>query len=147
MDTKTIGLIGTAVKVIIALLGAVFCVLIISNSESIKLGENVGFLDSAMVITYIAMFICIAVALLFGLYKFATNIGKSKGMLFSLIGFAAILGISYAVADDSVTMAWQDMGVTESVSKMTSMGLTATFVLLGLAVIAALLSEVTKLIK
>ena len=147
MDTKTIGLIGTVVKVLIAVLGAIFCIAIIANSDAIEGGDKVNYLDWALKITYIAMALCIGIALLFGLYFFITNIGKSKGMLFALIGFIVVMVIAYAMADDTVTNAWAAHGVTQKVSKLSSMGIWATFLLLGIAVVMALWSEVSKLIK
>ena len=68
-------------------------------------------------------------------------------MLAGVIGFAAVLGISYALADGTVTFDWEANGITEQVSKLSSMGITAVFILLGMAVVAALFSEVSKLIK
>ena len=147
MDTKTIGLIGTIAKVLIAVLGAVFCVLVIMNSEAIQGGENVNYLDSGLAITYVAMAVCVGIVLLFGLFHFVSNIGKSKGMLYTLVGFLIVLGVSYAMADGSLTNEWSGKGITEKVSKMTSMGIGATFLLLAIAVVTAVWSEVSKLIK
>lgn len=147
MDTKTIGLIGNIVKILIAVLGAGFCIAIIANADAIEGGDKVGYLDWALKISFIAMALCIGVALLFGLYYFVTNLGKSKGMLFALIGFVAVMAIAYAMADNTVTNSWAAAGVTEGVSKLSSMGIGATFILLGLAVVMALWSEVSKMIK
>jgi len=155
MNTKTIGLIGTIVKVIIAVAGAIFCILIMTNSgdiEDVTVGKEmreraIGFIDSGLTISYIAMILCVGAVLIFGLYYFITNIGKSKGMLFALIGFAIVLGISYGMADGNLTLNWQNAGVTEQVSKLTSAGLYATFILLGLAIAMVLVSEVSKIFK
>ena len=147
MDTKTIGLIGTVVKVLIAVLGAGFCIAIIANSDAIEGGDKVQYLDWALRITSIAMILCIGIALLFGLYFFIKNIGKSKGMLFALIGFVLVIVVAYLMADDTVTNAWASKGVTESVSKLSSTGIWATFLLLAIAVVMALWSEVSNLIK
>ena len=132
---------------LIAALGAIFCVAIISNADAIEGGDSVNYLDWALRITYIAMFLCIGLALLFGLYYFVTNIRKSKGMLFALVAFAVVMIISYAMADNTVTAAWAADGITENISKLSSAGLWATLLLLGIAVVIALWSEVTSIFK
>ena len=68
-------------------------------------------------------------------------------MLFALIGFVVVIVIAYAMADDTVTNAWAASGVTQSVSKLSSTGIWATFLLLAIAVVMALWSEVSNLIK
>jgi hypothetical protein len=146
MDTKIAGTIGTIIKVAIAVIGVIFCVLIMSNSEGIEMGENVNYVTGGLTISYIAFILCAGIALLFGLVYFITNIKKSKGLMFGLIGFAVIAGISYSIADGSLDPSWGSE-VTETVSKLSSMGIYATVILLGVAVVMALASEVSKLLK
>lgn len=146
MDTKLAGTIGTIIKVAIAVIGVVFCVLIMTNSEGIEMGENVSYVNGGLTISYIALLLCAGIALLFGLAFFFSNIKKSKGLLFGLVGFAVIAGISYGIADGSLNPSWGEE-VTETVSKLSSMGIYATLILLAVAIVMAVVSEVSNLLK
>jgi len=142
MDTKQAKLIGNILKFAIAIPGVIMIFLILKN-------ESVGVIDAAIKLTLIALAACAVIALLFGLLHFLGNISKSKGVLFGIVGFAIILGISYSMATGEVTPEWaaMDEPITEKVSKLSGMGVYAVLILLGTAVAAALFSEVTKLIK
>ena len=139
MDMKKVALIGNVLKVIIAVVGLFLCVKIIAGDESI------GTISAAINISMIALALCCVIALGFCLVYFAENLKKSKGALFMIGGFAAIAGISYSLAKSEVYPEWAAAGVTEQVSKLSGMGIYAVMLLLGLAVAAALFSELSKL--
>jgi len=147
MDTKKISLIGNIVKVLIAVVGAIYCVLILFNSDDIEMGNKHNLVSGALTLSYIGMVVCIGVALLFGLVYFFKNIAKSKGMIIGLVGFAIIAFISYSLADGDLTPKWEALNYTETTSKLSGAGIYLTGLLLIVTVAAALFSEVNKLFK
>lgn len=146
MDTKTVGLIGNIVKIVLALGGAVLCFLIISNSSSIEAGTNQGYVDGALNISYIAMALCVGIAVLFGLFYFIKNIGKSKGMLFAIVGLAIVGFIAYSMSDGVAAPELVNK-YGEDTIKLSGAGIYITIILLALGVVVALLSEVAKIFK
>jgi len=148
MDTKTAGIISTALKLIVGIIGVILCVMIISNGESIEAyGEETKFVDYAIYLVYFGMAIAIGAALLFGLVYFVTNIKKSLGAVVGLLGMAVIAGISYGIAKGDLTENYISAGVTESVSKLSGMGIWAVGILLAIAIAAVILGEVRNLAK
>ncbi|NNC83408.1 MAG: hypothetical protein HKN79_07510 [Flavobacteriales bacterium] len=146
MDTKTAGLIGTIVKVAIALAGAVLCFLIMANSSDIEAGDDQSYVNGALTVTYIAMLLCVGAALLFGLVYFLKNIRNSKGLLFGLVGLAVVAFVSYSLSDAQASPELMAK-YSESTLQMSGAGIYLTLLLLGIGVAAALFSEVTKIFK
>ncbi|NND94018.1 MAG: hypothetical protein HKN45_04085 [Flavobacteriales bacterium] len=147
MSDKTAHLIGNVVKILVALLGVIFCALIIANNSEIEMGESHNYVSGALTISLIGMIVCVGIALLFGLVYFVKNIAKSKGMLIGLVVFAIMIVISYSMADGGLTQDWIGRGVTETASKLSGTGIYLTGILLAVTVIVALFSEVNKLFK
>ena len=74
MDTKTVHLIGNAVKILLAVIGVIFCALILLNNAEIEMGEKRNLVSGALTISMIGMIVCVGIALLFGLVFFFKNI-------------------------------------------------------------------------
>jgi hypothetical protein len=146
MDTKTASMIGNIVKILVAIAGAILCFLIISNSADIEAGSKQNYVDGALTVTYIAMFVCVGIAILFGLFYFLKNIGKSKGMLFGIVGLAIVAFIAYSMSDSNAAANLMAEYDAETI-KMSGAGIYLTILLLGIGVVVALLSEVTKIFK
>lgn len=92
--------------------------------------------------------IAFALAIVFGVIQTATN---PKGALKGIIGVVALVVVfflAYSMGDDTVKEIWaSDFDVTPGVSKYVSGALTTTFVLLGIAVLAFIVSEVRNFFK
>ena len=146
MDTKTASLIGNIVKVVVAIAGAVLCFLIMANGSEIQAGNSQGYVDGALTVTYIGMAICVGLAVLFGLFYFVRNIGNSKGMLFGLVGLVVVAFISYSLADGNAAVKLMEQ-YDEGTITMSGAGIYLTLLMLGIGVVVALLSEVTKIFK
>lgn len=82
------------------------------------------------------------------IYGLVTNPKNLKGMLISLLVGAVVLVISYVLAGNEYTsLQLENMEITVQTSKFVGMGLNATFILFGLAILALLYSAVSKAIK
>nr|PZN51363.1 MAG: hypothetical protein DIU61_13495 [Bacteroidota bacterium] len=77
-------------------------------------------------------------------------VGEPRSLLRSLIGVGALLvlfGISYAVADSSVRPSWLVLGIGENTSKIIGAGLITFYVVLVLAFLGLIFSEINKALK
>jgi hypothetical protein len=140
MDSRKDNLIGNIAKLAIAIIGVVLTFMIIYK-------EDEGVIDITIKFTLAVLAACAIIALLFGLIHFVTNIGKSKGMIFGLVGFIAILGIAYSMSGSDLLDSWRSAGITEQTSKLSEMGVRAVLIMLGLTVAAAIFSEVSKVFQ
>jgi hypothetical protein len=83
-----------------------------------------------------------------GLYGIVTNPKNIKLMLISLGIGAIVLVVSYVIAGNEYTaLQLEQMETTAQTSKLVGMGLNATFIMFGLAIIAFLYSAISKAIK
>jgi len=141
MDMKKVGLIANILKIAIAAIGAILCFKIIAGDESD------GTISAALGISMVALYLCAGIAIIFGLIYFVTNLRKSKGALIGLVGLGIVAAISFSMASSEVTPEWSAMGVTEQISQASGAGIWAVILLLGVAVIASIFSEVSKFFK
>jgi hypothetical protein len=100
----------------------------------------------AITLSMILMGVGAGVALLFGLYQLLTNIKKNVRMLIGLAGFAILVLISYSLADDTVLRSYPD-GTSSGGVKISEAGIFVMYILIGIAAIAAIIAEVSRLFK
>jgi len=94
------------------------------------------------------LIIGLAIMVISTFYGFVTNPKNIKVMLISLGVGAVVLVISYMLAGNDYTpLQLEQMEITEQTSKFVGMGLIATFIMFGLAILAFLYSAVSKVIK
>lgn len=95
--------------------------------------------------------ICLAIAVLFGLYHMLTNMKGAMRGIIGVIALVAIFLIAYTMADASATgkmvETFEKFSITEGVSKFISGAMTTTAVLGALAVGAMVLSEIRNIFK
>jgi hypothetical protein len=147
MDTKTAHLIGNIVKIVVALVGVIFCALILANNSEIEMGNKHSLVSGALTLSAVGIILCVGIALLFGLVYFFKHMAKSKGMLIGIVGFIVIIFISYSMADGGLTTDWMSRGVTETASKLSGTGIYLTGIMLAVTVLVAIFSEVNKIFK
>ena len=144
MDTKTVGIIGNVVKFGLGIGGMILCFMILFNGVD---DGGDSLVDVAINISIAAIVIAFAIAVLFAVYYFVTNIKSSKGAMIGIVALLVVVGISYSLASGNLMAGWAKDGVTESISKWSGAGIYAFLILTGVAVVAALFSEVSKIIK
>lgn len=109
-----------------------------------------GSLDMVYLLTLVALVICAAAAVLFGVVFFLTNIKQRMTTLIGIVGFIVIALISfYGLADDTVLRAYEASGesVSPEESRFAGGGMYMVYLLGGGAVLAIIWAEVSKLFK
>lgn len=93
-------------------------------------------------VTYGLLAIAVAASVLFPIIHFAKDISKAKGTLIGLAVLIVVLLIAYALSSGE---AYE--GVSSMASRWISAGITSVFILAGLAIVAAVFTEVVKIIR
>jgi len=120
---------------IAALSGVLFYVGIMSTELFLNIGKLV------LIIAFIIM-------VLSPIYGFITNPQNLKALLISLGVGAVVLFISYSIAGNEFTqLQLEQYDISAQTSKLVGMGLYATYIMFGLAILAFIYSAITKVIK
>lgn len=138
MDSKQINLALTIIKFAVIGLGVIFI-------AGIAFFDMNGLVGSALGITYVAMFIATVAAAGFGIKMFIEKAKESKSTLYGVLGFVALILLSYLFASSDVLPDWKD--VTESVSRTVGAGLWLLYFLLFGAIGSIVYVEVRKILK
>jgi hypothetical protein len=106
-------------------------------------------IDTVLPLSYVLF--GVAVLLAIGLGVVMSVLSNPSGMIRSVIAFA-LLGvvfiISYSIAGDEVKPFYQEFGVTDpSTSKMIGGGLIMFYILLAIALVGIVFTEVSKFFK
>jgi ABC-type transport system involved in multi-copper enzyme maturation permease subunit len=121
---------------LVAALGVLFIILIYSGSE-------MG-IEGGLWLAYAVFFLCTLMAIGFAIAQMVSAGRKALPTLMGLAAFAVVLGISYVVADGSVRPTWD---ITTNASKWIGAGITMTLIATGVAVLAILYGEITRMLK
>jgi heme/copper-type cytochrome/quinol oxidase subunit 3 len=152
---------GKTEKIVTIVLWALLIVsAILIISLMVNINEDVdtdptmlSWLNSNLVWTYILLAAGAGIAIASSLLHMFTDKKAAKNGIISLLFLGAVFVVSYLVASPEIP---QFIGVdkfiadgtlNESVSKMVDTGLYATYILLGLAILAVASSSVMRLIK
>ncbi|NND76934.1 MAG: hypothetical protein HKN39_01975 [Flavobacteriales bacterium] len=130
----------TGLAALLGLGGIVFTLLAVQDPFSSKT-------DIALGVSYVLMGLCALIAIGAGLYAAASNIGKNKKVLIGLIGVAVIFALGYALASGTIEPKWEGMEINESISKLSGMGVIASYVFAGLAVFSIAFFEIKNAFK
>jgi hypothetical protein len=155
MNDKTLRLILGIVRSAIIAIGAILLISIANNSgtdETFSEGiERYGAtLDLVYTLTLVALLICAAAAVLFGLVFFLTNIKQRLATLGGVIVFGGLALISfYVLADDTVLRAYESSGISVSPeeSRFAGGGMYLVYLLGGGAILAIIWAEVSRIFK
>lgn len=121
---KSLKTILTVVIAVIALLGAIFYIMILGSGDT---GNSMIIFGEALVI------ITAAIAIFFGLYNLATNPQALKKTLISLAVFAIIAILSYVAASDMPIKIGKEISITPDTSKLVGTGLYMFYFLAAIA--------------
>lgn len=108
------------------------------------------FTNLIIVWSYILLVISAAAAVLFPIYALAKRPKNAISALIGVIGLAIILGIAYAMSDDTLIKLSESYTGTDnnpSTLKIVDMGLFAMYFLLVLAIIGVIISSVAKALR
>ena len=104
-------------------------------------------LDVGLYILYALLFIAVAAAIIFPLINSLSN---PRALIRSGIGVGIILvlfGVSYAMSDSELTRSAIAAGLSESSVKLIGAGLIMFYIVLVLAILALIYSEISKALK
>ena len=119
---------------IISVLSIVFIALIMSSSDS----NNSSWISPLIYLSYVILFACIAVVLIFVFKNLFSNKESLKSTLIVLAMFAGLILLSYILADGSdVYNGKKEVLVSGGTSKLVSTGLNMSY-FLGLVSIGSL---------
>ncbi len=104
------------------------------------MSENL--INTGIYITYGLLAISALAAIIFPIVHYVKDIKKAKGPLLGLGVLVIIILFAYLISSG---VAYE--GVSAGVSRWISAGIKSVFILAGLAIIAAVYTEVAKLIK
>ncbi len=159
---KGINIGANVIKFLFAIVGVILSAVIVvkwdeaANNQS----EIMPYIDGSMVMVWGALILCAAVAILFGIFQFVSNLKKNKGGLIGIIAFVAILAVSFGALAQTKLMDYRAYrggkfedpevdynGLNDFWLNISEGGVYAVYILIGLAVLAAVIAEVTKIIK
>lgn len=110
----------------------------------------VGMLDVDLFLNIgkLILVIALAIMVISPVYGFITNPQNLKALLISLGVGAVVLIISYTIAGNEFTqLQLEQYDISAQTSKLVGMGLYATYIMFGLAILAFIYSAITKVIK
>lgn len=105
------------------------------------------WIDILLYIGYGLIFVAVGSAIVFPLIQ---GLKDPKSLVRSLIAVGALVVvfiIAYALSSSDVTNAWAAKGVTENVSKLVGAGLIMFYIVLIVAVLGLIYSEISKAFK
>ena len=103
---------------------------------------NEDLINIGMYVTYGLIALAIAASVIFPIVHFAKDISKAKGTLIGLAVLIVVLLVAYALSSGETYE-----GVSSMASRWISAGITSVFILAGLAIVAAVFTEVVKIIR
>ncbi|NLF41487.1 MAG: hypothetical protein GX587_02210 [Bacteroidales bacterium] len=108
---------------------------------------NDTIINIGIYLTYVLLGICVLVALVFPLVQLVTNFSKAKTAVFGILGLAIIVVLGYLFSSTEVSEVAIKMGVGPNGVRLIGAGMITTYILMGIALLAAILSTVTKQFK
>ncbi len=105
---------------------------------------NENIIDIAIIVTYVLIGLAAAAIVFSAIFHLISNFRSAIGGLIGLAVLILILVFSYAISTNEV---YEAMNVGPTVSQWVGGGITATMILIGLAFVAAVFTEVFKLFR
>ncbi len=116
----------------------------IDNDASIQ----AAVIDPFMYIAYFAAGLASLLTVIFAVYFLITHPEKAKNSLIGIGALVVVFGIAYVLASGNVTEAMTKVGgVTETTSKRVGMGLITFYLLVGIAVLAVVISSFKTIVR
>ncbi len=109
-----------------------------------------GMLDTEMFINLakIMLIIGVAVMVISPIYGFITNPQNLVKMLISVVLMVVVIVVAYSLASNTFSeYRLEELKTTAETSRLVGMGLFATYIAFGLAIVAILYASVIKLFK
>jgi hypothetical protein len=105
---------------------------------------NENIIDIGIIATYVLLGLAAAAVVLSAIFHLLTNFKNARGGLVGLAVLAAILFFSYLISTNET---YEAFNVGPVASQWVGGGIIATFILIGMAFVAAIFTEVFKLFR
>lgn len=105
---------------------------------------NEAIIDVGIYVTYGLFGLAALAAVLFPLVFLFTDLKKAKNALIGIVVLAIVMFIGFSMASNEV---YEGFAVSPLASKWIGGGIYATIILVGLAVVAAVYTEVARIFK
>lgn len=140
--------INTISMFAIVAIGVVLMVLTMSSGLTPEQSEctDCGAVGSFIGLSYILLIVAVIAAVGGAVMQVITNPAQIKGALIGIGSLAAVVIISYVLADGTIEPYYAS-DITETSSKLSGMGLYAFYILFVLAVLSVAYSSVSRLLK
>ncbi len=148
------GKIVTIVLWVLIIISAILVVSLMANIGDNDYDPTLGsWINTNLVWSYILLAVGAGIAIISGLLHMVSDMKAAKGGLIALAFLGAVALISYLMSSDAIPQFAgvqkfiSDGTLTPSIAKLVDTGLHATYILLGLAVLAIAYSSVSRLFK
>ncbi len=147
MDNKKLDTVLTIIAFIVGVAGIILGIVIMGTPEDEHFDPGFQSLVTGTIqFTNILLLIAAAAAILFGLYYFLTNIKRNIPLLIGILVFVVIGIVSYSLAGDAVPSQYADE-LSAQTSKLSGAGLGIMYVLLIIALLSAVIGEISRIFK
>ncbi len=145
MDNKKLSTVLTIIAFVIAAVGIVLSVLIMTGDDYFDPSYQALVLNT-LNFTNVLLGIAAVIALGFGIYYFFTNIKKNVPLLIGVVVFGVLVVICYSLASDALQPSYAD-DITNTASKWSGAGLMVMYVLVAVTVVVAVVGEISRIFK
>lgn len=104
-------------------------------------------INIGLVMGYVLLGLSALGVIFFSIYQLIVNFKKAKGALIGIIALVAVFLIGYAMGTSELYLDVAIPVSSETISRIIGGGIYATFIFIGLAIIATIYSEVSKLFR
>jgi hypothetical protein len=138
--TKIAGIVGKVLEYGIAIVGTILFLMILLNG-------NVDAIYYALKLSIWSIYLGAGIAILFGVYHFVANVKNNPKSLIGIVSFVVIIVVSRMLAKNAEVTDALMTKADEIQILMTDTGLYMVYILMGIAILAIVLSEVSRLFK
>jgi carbon starvation protein CstA len=138
--TKIAGIVGKVLQFGIAIIGTIFFLMILLN-------DSTSAISYALTLSMWAIYIAAGVAVLFGVYHFAANVKENPKSIIGIVAFLVVIFVARMMAKSAVVTDALLSKADEGQLLMTDTGLYMFYILMGIAILAILFAEVSRLFK
>ncbi len=145
--SKKLDTVLTVLAAVVCIVGFVLCIRMLVADESEHYTEGFqSLVTGTLQFTNVLLIIGAVAAVGFGLWYFITDIKNRIPTLIGIVVFVVLGLIGYSLASDTVLSTYPE-GITAETSKWSEGGLIFMYILVVIAIGAALIGEVSRIFK
>ena len=104
-------------------------------------------INIGLILGYVLLGLAALAAVLFSIFQLIVNFKKAKGALIGIVALLVVFFIGYSLATSELYLNVAIPVASGTVSRIIGGAINATFLLIGLALIASVYTEVSKLFR